>query len=262
MALGIEQRTAPGRGATQEHINSWSLWRMEVPACDSILTLHRDAVNWPYAQSKSSDRNHIALLQAAVTQPSAPAWHTKSRSAWSSIIFQSLHDLKFSSMLLVKLFSQNHFSCLTERFWEHVSSYMMLQSWLFDLCLRELPLFSQGHLNISRNVHHPGASRKVLITYDELAHVLCRKNDQLMDERCESSCFHPSHCFFLLFDTRVLLPQWCGRCRGEGERERMAMGGSGCWWHLLLGYSLSVPAFFHFPTWPSLSIGLAAMLQP
>lgn len=110
MALGIEQRTAPGRGATQEHINSWSLWRMEVPACDSILTLHRDAVNWPYAQSKSSDRNHIALLQAAVTQPSAPAWHTKSRSAWSSIIFQSLHDLKFSSMLLVKLFSQNHFS--------------------------------------------------------------------------------------------------------------------------------------------------------
>lgn len=82
-----------------------------------------------------------------------------------------------------------------ERSWDHVSSYTELQSWLFDLCLGELPLFSEGHLNISRDVHHPGASRKVLIMYDESAHVSCRRDDELMDERCESSLFHPSSLF-------------------------------------------------------------------
>lgn len=45
-----------------------------------------------------------------VSQPFAPAWHTKSGSFWSSIIFQPLHDLKSSLVLLKKLPSQKYSS--------------------------------------------------------------------------------------------------------------------------------------------------------
>jgi len=112
-----------------------------------------------------------------VSQPFAPAWHTKSGSSWSSVSFQPLHDLNLLSRCWRSFLGKDISLCLMERSWNHVSSYTALQSWLFDLCLGELPLFSQGLLNISRDVHHPGASRKVLITSDESAHVSCRRND-------------------------------------------------------------------------------------
>lgn len=43
--------------------------------------------------------------------------------------------------------------------------------------LGELPPFSQGLLNISEDVHHPRACRKVSITCDELVRVSCRRSD-------------------------------------------------------------------------------------
>lgn len=63
--------------------------------------------------------------------------------------------------------------------------------------------------------------------------------------------FIPGCFFFLLLDARVLLPQWCGRCRGEKEREWL--------WEPVDVGGLGGLTFFYFPTWPdwlSLKMGL------
>lgn len=170
---------------------------------------------WDDPKQEHGMGNHIVLLQVGVTAFCSSLahkiqvlllLHQLPASAWSQIFSHVTREA-----FLAKYISLS----LMERSWDYVSSYLALQSWLFDPCLGVLSPFYQGLLNLSRDVHHPGASRKVSIMYDESAHVSCRRNDQLMDERCESSC---SHLGSLLVPPpwREDLPRWCGTCKGKG----------------------------------------------
>lgn len=177
--------------------------------------------------------NRLVLLQAGVTAFCSSqalkiqvllVQHQLPASAWP----------KISHVAREAFLAKNISLRLMERSWGHVSSYLVLQSWLFDPCPGVLPRFSQGLLNLSRDVHHPGASRKVSITYDESAHVSCRRNGPLMGERCESSCFHLGS-LLVPPPWREDVPRWCGTCEGKGLRVLVAPSPGDTVWVLPAG---------------------------
>lgn len=182
---------------------------------------------WDDPKQEHGMGNHIVLLQVGVTAFCSSLahkiqvlllLHQLPASAWSQIFSHVTREA-----FLAKYISLS----LMERSWDYVSSYLALQSWLFDPCLGVLSPFYQGLLNLSRDVHHPGASRKVSIMYDESAHVSCRRNDQLMDERCESSCSH--------LGSLLVPPPWgSSSVVWDMQRKRAAgVGGTFSWGHSL-----------------------------
>lgn len=218
----------------------------------------------PKPRARAQDRNHIVLLQVTVT-----AFCTKFGSAWSSIIFQPLHDLNCHSWFWRSFLAKN-----ISLFYKDISGPHII---LHDASVLALWPVPEGAAPVlSRSFEYQQRRSSSWGLKEGIDHLwwigTCAVQEKWLVNGWKM--------WELVLSSKSLLlsPLWhkgprapvvweMQNGRGERERERerqwlwdpVGVDGTFSW------DSLGVPAFFYFPAWPdwpSMSSGFAAVLQP
>lgn len=190
----------------------------------------------PKPRARAQDRNHIVLLQVTVT-----AFCTKFGSAWSSIIFQPLHDLNCHSWFWRSFLAKN-----ISLFYKDISGPHII---LHDASVLALWPVPEGAASVlSRSFEYQQRRSSSWGLKEGIDHLwwigTCAVQEKWLVNGWKM--------WELVLSSKSLLlsPLWHkgprapvvwemqnGRGERERERETMAVGPSGCWWHLLLGQS-------------------------